>query len=340
MQEWYLIDSNTRPNMTGGYENDAFSDFKDDAFFESLETDIAVTVTLYTSDLSASKQIRCIVQGNTAETQLKSLERVGLFVPGTVKAGMYILYESRYWLITGYPGTNGIYEQATMILCQYLLRWQNSSGDIIERWVNGTSASKYDVGENGNNIVTLSSNTFSLLLPDDTETLELDGKRVFIDKHNPPAKVYKVTRSDDILYDYGDHGGVLSFIADKKELNLNTDNQELGICDYHSPTVPPTPPEPNETTDLSVIISGGVTLRCGRAKSWTVKFNDTEGKEICDCNFSWNIISDFDITQAISGQKIQLKVDAENCIGSSFLLQIIMNNLVNTEIEITVVDGI
>lgn len=332
MKEWYLMTSNTKPNSIGGFENDAFLDFKDDAFSEAIETDVAVSVTLYTSDLSFGKNIRCILQGSTAETQLKSLERVGLFTRGTVKAGMYIFHENRFWLITGYPGTNGIYEQATMILCQYKLRWQNTDGDIIERWVNGTSASKYDVGENGNSIITLSSNTFTLLLPDDSETLELDGKRVFIDKHKPPKKVYKVTRSDDILYDYGaDHGGVLSFIADKKELNLTTDNQELGICDYHSPADPPTP---DETT---VSISGGTTLRCGRVKSWTINVPGTEGNE--SPVYNWNVVSDFNVFQTISGKKIQLKVDDENCIDSSFLLQVTdMNDFVITETEITVTE--
>lgn len=341
-KEWYLMNQTTRPNITGGFENDGFLDYKDDAFAESLETDIASTVILYSSNLSSAQQIRCIIQGNTSDTQLKSLERIGLFIRGTVKAGMYIFYENRYWLITGYPGTNGIYEKATMILCQYKLRWQNSSGDIIERWINGTSASKYDVGENGNNVITLSSNTFTLLLPDDNDTLELDGKRVFIDKHKPPTKVYKVTRSDDILYDYGEeHGGVLSFIADKKELNLTTDNQELGICDYHSPTDPPAPPTPNETTDLSVLISGGTTLRCGRVKSWTVKFTDTGGNEVSDYNFKWNVVSDFGVTKTVNGQKIQLKVDDEQTIDCSFLLQVTdINGVIVAEIEITVIEGL
>ena len=116
MQDWYLMTPNTRPNITGGFENDAFLDYKDDAFAESLDTDIAKTVILHNYDLSESTEIRCIVQGNSADTQLKSMERIGLFVRGTVKAGMYIFYENRYWLITGYPSYNGIYEKAVMQL--------------------------------------------------------------------------------------------------------------------------------------------------------------------------------------------------------------------------------
>ena len=62
MQEWYLLTSDTRPNATGGYENDAFLDYKDDAFQEALQTDISTTVTLYNYNLTKSRQIRCIIQ--------------------------------------------------------------------------------------------------------------------------------------------------------------------------------------------------------------------------------------------------------------------------------------
>lgn len=180
-KEWYLISSSTKPNSLGGYENDGFLEYKDDSFSETLETNIATTVVLCNSDLTERKTIRCIIEGNTSDTQLRSMERTGLFQRGTVKAGMYILFENRYWLIDGYPGTNGVYEKATMCLCQHLLRWQNQNGFIIERWCNVTSASKYDVGESGNSVVILTSNNYTLKITSDNETLQLEDKRVFID---------------------------------------------------------------------------------------------------------------------------------------------------------------
>ena len=51
MQEWYLIGNNTKPNMIGGYENEGFLDCKDDAFYETLETDLADIVILYNYDV-------------------------------------------------------------------------------------------------------------------------------------------------------------------------------------------------------------------------------------------------------------------------------------------------
>ena len=347
MKEWYLID---RPSITsGGYENEALNDYRDDAMYDMLETELASTVILHNYDLSESTEIRCIIQGNSADTQLKSMERVGLFIRGTVKAGMYIFYENRYWLITGYPSYNGIYEKAVMQLCQYKLRWQNAKGEIIERFISTSSASKYDIGETGNSTIILTSDNLTLLLPNDEESLNLYGKRVFIDKRTPPEKVYKITRSDDVLYDYGDeHGGILSFIADKTELNTTTDRQDLRICDYievsddteepsDSP-LPPSPPQnPNETTDLSATISGSTSLKLTYPRTYTATITDSNDNEVTwDNTCSWNVISEFDIEQSIDGNKIELYVENEDLIDEKFKLQVLINGVVNSEIIITI----
>ena len=336
MKEWYLLTSDTRPNSIGGYENDAFVDYKDDAFQEALQTDLASTVILYNYDLTYSQEIRCVIQDNTASTQLKSLERTILTPIGTLKAGMYILFEDRYWLITGYPGNNKIYEKATMILCQYKLRWQDDSGKVIERWANFTSASKYDTGHSGNQTIMLTSNNFTIWIPEDDDSATLDTRRVFIDRDTiRPTKVFEITRSDDVLYLFGEeHGGILSFIADKDELNLEVDRPDLGICDYKEPA--PLPPEPDETTDLSAVISGKSNLINGFSRTYSVEFKDSNGDIKQDVDFTWNVESDFDVQQTISGNQIELSVDDKSLIGSSFILQVLVQDKVLSEFEITI----
>ena len=345
MKEWYLIGSNTSPNMTGGYENQGFLDCRDDAFAESLQTEIATDAILYNCDLSEATEVRCIIQGNSADTQLKSMERIGLFVRGTVKAGMYIFFENRYWLITGYPSYNGIYEKAVMQLCQYKLRWQNAKGEIIERFGNFTSSSKYDMGETGNSTIVLTSDNLMILLPNDDESLDLDGKRVFIDKREVnPTKVYKITRTDSVLYDYGEHGGILSFIADKTELNTTTDRQDLGICDYmevsdETEEDPTTPPEnPDEMTDLTIAISGNKNLKVGFSRTYTATITDIDGNAgEWDNSYSWNVVSDFEVGQELDSNAIKLLVEDEDLVDEVFSLQVIKDSSVVTEIEITVI---
>lgn len=339
MKEWYLLTPQTRPNEIGGYENQAFVDYKDDAFQEALSTEIASTVLLYNSDLSQYHEIRCIIQNNIADTQLKSLERTVLGSIGTFKAGMYIFFENRYWLITGYPGNNKIYEKVTIVFCQYKLRWQDDNGQIIERWANFTSASKYDTGRSGNQTIILASNNFTILIPEDDDSTTLDDRRVFIDRDiKNPHKVFEITRSDDVLYLYGhDHGGILSFIADRDEFNPEVDRPDLGLCDYKPPR--PHPPKPDETLDLSAIIIGDNKLKNGFTREYTVVFKDSNGNTKDDVDFQWNVVSDFDVIQTVSEQQISLMVNNEDCIGSSFLLQVIKNKTILSEIPIEVIDA-
>lgn len=316
--KWYLIGNNTKPNMTGGFESDAFNSFKNDAFLEALESEISTDVILCNYDLTESKKVRCIIQGNTADTQLKSMERTLLFQIGTVKAGMYIYFDDRYWLVTGYPGNNRIYEKVTVILCQYLLRWQNKAGKIIERWINLTSAAKYDVGENGNKTMILTTNNFTILIPNDIESIQVEGKRVFIDQNIlNPKKVFKITRNDDSLYCYGEHGGILNLIADKAEFNETSDNQELMICDYHSPITPPDHTvNPEQNLILCRIECTSPVVKIGsRMKTFKATITDLIGNPVDNVGV-FSIISGFTdkiIFDDSTANQIKIKIP-DNCV--------------------------
>lgn len=342
MKEWYLIGNKTKPNMLGGYENQSFLDYKEDAFAESLETDIASTVLLFNHDLSQSKELRGVIQGNVADSSLKSMERCILVPIGTLHSGNYIFFEDEYWLIDGRPGNNGEYEKAVLKECQYKIKWQKDDGTIIERWANFTSASKYDIGESGNSTIILSSNNFTILIPHDADGLTIDGKRIFVDTSEIPKKVFKITRNDDVLFLHGNHGGTLSLIADKTEFNPNKDNQELRICDYIDPSspLPPTPPEPDETTDLRCVISGNTNLKNGYRRSYSVTFTDTNGNAVDwkNVDYKWKIISDFDVKQTFIDNKITVSVNDENLIGGSFLVQIVVGESVLSEVKVNIME--
>ena len=345
MKEWYL--TNPKPNITSGYENDALSDYAQDNFTDVLETKFSDTALLFNYSLSESKEIKCVIQGNIANTQLKSMERTILVPIGTLHSGDYIFFEDEYWIVDGRPGNNKSYEKATLKECQYKLRWQKDDGTIIERWVYLTSSSKYDVGENGNNTIILTSNNYLITIPNDEDSMTLDGKRVFIDLSDIPEKVFKITRNDDVLFAHGSHGGTLNLIADKTEFNKETDNQELRLCDYidstpTTPTPPSEPTTPDETEDLFATISGTTNLRIGVTRTYTATLSDKDGNAVQwdDTKYGWNVASDFDVKQSVTENKISLTVEDEDFIDSSFILQVIKldDGSVIAEIEITVID--
>lgn len=317
MKEWYLIGNKTKPNMLGGYENQSFMDYKEDAFLESLETDVASTVLLCNSDLSIREEIRCIMQGNVADTQLQSMQRKGLFTRGTVKDGMYIFFEGGYWLIIGFPGTNGIYEKATMSLCQFKLRWQNSDGKIIERWAYTEDFTKYSNGLTGNNTLTIGDNQYGLTLPIDSETKKLKRDMRFpIDSDDSDQPdVYKLTNRKVKLNDnqYFGRGGTMIitmsfdiFNKDKDKKVTMKDGNEVWICNYNdSYTSLPSTLQPldekkdsnspnmeNKNPDYNIRIScegGNYLFAGGEDKTFTAVLTDSHGNQIKNHSIEWSV---------------------------------------------------
>ena len=85
--EWYLL----KPpySQTSGFEEDSM-DYSRDAFFEALDSPIAIDVEYCNADLSVCTPIKAIVQNSVADTKLNAFNRHLLVQVGTCKAGYYI----------------------------------------------------------------------------------------------------------------------------------------------------------------------------------------------------------------------------------------------------------
>ena len=246
---------NSSHDIVSGYEGDALNDFGADGFLESLETDMATDVELCNYDLSERRKLRAIIQNTTTDTKLKTLSRHALFPIGTCRAGMYVYYKGRYWLIVGIVDDNKVYEKAILSICNYLLSWINDDGKIEQRWVNVESASQYNNGES--NIINfyIRSDQLMVYFPDDEQSLLIDsGRRFIVDKRcsiyekrfdenttvsmGNPLTVYKVTRNDSVLYNYLD-SGIIAYILsqteqDDKDGYYVIDGQGYWLCDYEA----------------------------------------------------------------------------------------------------------
>lgn len=259
-----------------------------------------------------------------------------------VKIGDYIhdTKDDTYWLVYNSFNVNDVHYEGKLIQCNYPLKWQLSNGKVVERWANIVSASKYDTGETGNATIILSSNNFTVLIGFCEEGYELEGKRVFIDKRNiNPEKVFKMTRGDDVLFDSGNMGALFSFIADKTEFNKDEDRPDLKLCNYIDVGSDDTPPEnPDEMTDLTITISGNKNLKVGFSRTYTATITDVDGNALeWDNTYSWNVVSDFEVGQETDGNTIKLLVEDDSLIDESFILQLLVDGTVKTELEITVI---
>lgn len=274
--------------------------------------------------------------------------------------GDYIEWNGQIWLITLLDPNEKTYHSGYMYLCTVPLRWQNSEGKIIERFAYSEDFTKYSSGTTGNNTITIGDNQYGLTLPVDDETRKLKRDMRFpIDFEDAEQPdIYELTNRKVNLNnnEYFGRGGTMvvtmsydAFNKDKDKRVVMENGNEVWICDYNeidntgtnTPSeYPTTPPEnPDEMTDLRATISGNKNLKVGFSRTYTATIADVDGNAVeWDDTYSWNVVSDFEVGQSINGNKIELLVEDEELIDSSFLLQVINNNSVITEIEITIAD--
>lgn len=314
-EKWYLMDENRSD------ESSLVDILGVNVLDEIMSSGIRDRVVVYNSDLASGKEIDCIMQGKAADTYLKSMERNIICHPGSIVSGQYVFDGKEYWIAIGYPDSvYGVYEKCCLLLCQYYMKWQNAEGKIIGRWVNVSSASKYDVGQTQTQDFIVSTNNYSLILPSDSETNQLYDARVFIDNSTPPYDVYKITRDDSVLYQYPDVGACLTFITSKDEFNSMTDNQEYGICNYISKDI-----SSNEAN-----ISGSKILYYGLSNTYTISNNSKNLNLHIDPNethVEWDLHEDGSVT---------VKTKNMEDIGLKFYVQVVEGDSASESLTVTI----
>lgn len=262
--------------------------------------------------------------------------------------GDYIEWNGQMWIITLIDSDEKTWNRGCMYQCSILLRWQNASGNIVERWGYSEDFTKYSTGITGNDKISVGDYQYGLTLPVDDETKIMKRDKRFpidIDGVEPPD-IYKLTNRKVLLTDdrsFG-RGGILVWTLSFTEFNADTDKKikldngsEVWICDYKEPA--PLPPDPDETTDLSAVIRGANKLKCGFDRDYTVEFKNSAGNIQTEVDFTWKIVSDFAVDQQFSKNTITLLVDDQNNIGRTFSLQVIVKDIVLSEFSIEVVEA-
>lgn len=261
-----------------------------------------------------------------------------------INIGDYIEWANSHWIVTTCDSDDEIYRDGKLEQCNYLLKWQNELGEIVERWSIIKSASKYNDGTTSNDVLSLGSDQLSVIIPLDEEAIKLKksmGKKFFIDSNKKDPTTYELTGTGNVPDTYNGHG-ITSWIVKECAYTATEDDLKYGVCNYKSVDIPSTPDEnPDETTVLTdnvkATISGNKNLKVGYARTYTATFTDSEGNIVDDVDFSWNVVSDFEVGQTVNGNEIELLVEDEDCVDSLILLQIIVDDEVISEIEIIVV---
>ena len=237
---------------------------------------------------------------------------------------------NQYWICTELHNVNHIHVGGKLTMCNWFLKWQNDMGEVIEYPCNDINSTQYNSGEAGDKTMTLGSAQHMATVQATSDTIALRSpQRFFVSRdYSIP---FKITQNDTVSNNYGNG---LCKITLTQDLLQPDDRPDLGICDYKEHTT--LPPESDETTDLSAVISGKSNLINGFSRAYSVEFKDSNGDIKQDIDFTWNVESDFDVQRTINGNQIELSVDDKSLIGSSFILQILVQDKVLSEFEITI----
>lgn len=186
-------------------------------------------------------------------------------------AGDLVEWTGAMWLIVSCDWDKEVCTYGKMQQCNYVLKWQNTDAEIIERWSVVLSASKYNNGEKYNNVIVVGSNQLMVYLPIDEETLKLKSdKRLMVDFNIESPKCYDITRVDTVTMGYDgtaepryDGKGCILLVLTETEFNPDVDRIDLMLCDYINPNDIPHP------SPINITYSGSPSIRIGGRKTFT-----------------------------------------------------------------------
>lgn len=237
-----------------------------------------------------------------------------------------IIYDSEaeeYLICTESFNIAGIHWQGKFTLCNWILKWQNKLGEILEYPCHDINSTQYNSGEQSNKQFTVGSSQHMLTLPCDKNTVTLSSpQRFYVDKNTENPTSFIVTQNDSTSYAYGKKGLVKLTVVECANDSAN-DRPDLGICDYFDPKKIKTDNSYDEYVSKSVIFYDTTTIKSGGdIQTFIGKFYDDKGNEITDISLKWDIVCDFKDALEIkeSGNQIEIGIDNDDYIDEEFKL--------------------
>lgn len=254
-----------------------------------------------------------------------------------INIGDYIELANSFWIVTTCDYDDELYRDGKLEQCNYLLKWQNELGEIIERWAIIKSASKYNDGTDANAVLSLGSDQLSIIIPIDEESIKLKksmGKKFFIDGNKEDPTAYELTGTGNVPDTYNGHG-ITSWIVKECAYTPSEDDLKYGVCNYKEIYTTTTPTQnPNKTGVLRAEISykGSSNLKIGgNEKVLIASFIDMDGNTTSDIG-KWEIITIDELKPYLyystTDNKLEIRVLENEFIDSK--VRIMFSNIDNT----------
>ena len=241
--------------------------------------------------------------------------------PVVVGDVIYNANEDEYLICTEAFNIDSIHYKGKFTLCNWMLKWQNVNGTILEYPCYNMNSTQYNSGEQSNSHFTIGSSQHMLTLPSDENTIALNSpQRFYLDKNIDNPTSFIVTQNDTTSHNYGKKGLVKVTVYEYPN-NADTDRPDLGICDYIDISK-------NETVcccraSKAVIEHNTAIIKSGGdSQIYIGKFYDENGNEVKDIVPNWTIVCDFSDELLVKefDNCISIGIDNDSYIDEEFKL--------------------
>lgn len=174
-------------------------------------------------------------------------------LPGeTLNHGGLVDFANSKWIITELDANDEVYASGMMRRCNYLLKWLNKEGQIIEKWCVVEDGTKYLIGEKSEDVMAIGDARIAITIGKDSDTIELRrGKRFLVDDmDSDEVLAYQITKPNKLFNIYNGKG-VFRFILNEVNRTDN-DNVPLRIADYYNWTPPVPLVDKHQDTDITL----------------------------------------------------------------------------------------
>lgn len=237
-----------------------------------------------------------------------------------------MLYDSNddeYLLCTESFNVDGVHWKGKFSLCNWILKWQNKYGDILEYPCVDINSTQYNSGEQASAKMTIGSSQHMATLPYDKNTIAIKSpQRFFLDRDTETPTSFIVTQNDNTSMFFGKKG-LIKITMLECERNNDKDRPDLGICDYFEKDELKTKNADKNKVIKSVISYKTTTIKSGGSKQKFVgTFVDENGEEINGVSTNWEIICDFADSLIVNeeGNSLTIGVDDDSLIDEEFKL--------------------
>ena len=200
-------------------------------------------------------------------------------VPGTdINTGDHVECLGEDWVVVEqYTDKIGIVH-AVIWVCNYILKFQNHSSEVHERYcvVDDGSYSK----RNNNQKAYMASNTYNVYVGIDAQTnLLYVDKRLHLgnavnSSGEDTMEVYKIYGIDKLSKNFGSDSHLMVMEVQRDVYDPHKDSMELGVCDVFVPE----DVDPGPAVTGSCKIGGRDQIRLGSSRRYTASFYDEWGR--------------------------------------------------------------